>query len=148
MKLDLILWKTNHQMRLNDIKHKFCTNEHRKKLFDALCDEVNYMEENSEELIILLFGSFISDKIEPSDIDILISIKLKNVSLKWSNGKLLDPLPIKNKKYVDRKSSHLSALEIKPELKDPEQMLAEFNYNGDNIRNGIRIKEYIKIDLD
>jgi predicted nucleotidyltransferase len=59
-------------MDLEELKIKYATNEHREQLYTDLMDYLKVLENELEPYMVILFGSYITEKDEPKDIDMLI----------------------------------------------------------------------------
>lgn len=122
---------------LEEFCRKYCFNEHRNELFAYFKEELHNILCQSEKLRVLVFGSFISEKAKPSDIDILISI-IPNRD--WAYYMLKKGLRRIHKEKVDVQfNKHQFSLE------SPESLLETFNTNRLNKKEGIRIEEAVEV---
>jgi len=60
-------------LSLQEIESQFATNEHRRALYDLLVSQIEQTQRQYDNLSVLLFGSFITKKEIPEDIDLIVS---------------------------------------------------------------------------
>jgi predicted nucleotidyltransferase len=124
---------------INDFSRKFCFNNYREWLFQLFEEEIENLLRQSEKLRIIVFGSFITNKEKPSDIDVLISI-IPNRD--YSYIILKKGLPRLHKEKVDvQYSKHQYFLE------SCESLIKTFNKNKLNKKDKIVIEDAVEVVL-
>jgi len=123
---------------LDQLEQQFAVNTHRMGLLTKFKDELLDWQAYLTELRIWLFGSYLTDKDQPGDIDVLLAGRLKPGT----------PLPPKlPRKYRDD-------IHVMPELRfgigelaSKEQLVQKFNEDEGNMNRGIQISVHQVIDL-
>jgi len=61
------------QINLRAFRKRFATNDRRREIFQSLVDELGLLRSQCQAMRVLVFGSYITDKDEPGDVDVLVS---------------------------------------------------------------------------
>jgi len=125
------------RMTLEELSGRFAVNEQRRRLFDLLVDELASIQTQCRSLRVLVFGSYISDKDSPHDIDILISLipNEECVYALWTGGL--------RREHPDEVDVHY--YKTQRYIKDAEGLLEHFNSNPKNELQGIAIRDAVEI---
>jgi len=124
-------------MTLEELSEKFADNEQRKRLFDLLVDELTTIKAQCRSLCVLVFGSYISGKSAPRDIDVLLSLIPSEdcVYALWTEG-----LRCEHPEEVD-----VHYYKTQRYIKDAEGLIEHFNNNPKNELQGIAISDAVEI---
>lgn len=116
---------------------KYLYNHHRKTLFDYFLDELEDIKPKCEQLRIFIFGSFITIKKKPNDIDVLINLV--------PNADNVYPMMKEriHTKYPDKVD--IKYVKTQLFLIDAESTIKHFNENPLNIKDEIKIKRAVEI---
>ncbi|MFW5808477.1 MAG: DUF6932 family protein [Spirochaetota bacterium] len=129
--------KMIHHYSINEFSRKFCFNRYRRELFSLFCEEMQNILRQSSQLRILVFGSFITKKERPSDIDVLISI----IPTRESSYRMLKKgLARIHKKRIDVKYSRHQMI-----LESCESLINTFNTNKLNKEKKISIDQAVEV---
>lgn len=125
------------KITIDEFARKFSYNERRKYLYDLFVEEMESIQSQCSQLRVLVFGSYITSKKNPQDIDVLISLIAceESVYTIWKDG-----LQQKHPKEVD-----LNYYKTQQYIKDADGLLEHFNKNPKNELQGIAIKKAIEI---
>ena len=125
------------KLTIEEFAGKFSYNEQRKYLLDLLVDELEFIKLQCIQLRVLIFGSYITSKKNPRDIDVLISLIAckDSVYTVWTDG-----LRQKHPKDVD-----VHYYKTQQYIKDAAGLLKHFNKNPKNELQGISIKKAVEI---
>lgn len=106
-------------------------------MHDLFIDELEYVKSQCCQLRVLVFGSYITSKKNPRDIDVLISLIAceESVYTVWHDG-----LQQRHPKEVD-----LHYYKTQQFIKDAAGLLKHFNKNPKNELQGISIKKAVEI---
>lgn len=120
-----------------EFRERFAYNERRRHLCDLLLDELELIRSQCSIVRVLVFGSYITDKEEPRDIDLLLSLIAGKecVYEVWTKGLRLN--------HPDEVDVHYYKTQLY--IKDGEGLLAHFNANPKNELYGISIHEAAEI---
>ncbi len=138
MKYDLSFMKaTITTMTLKEFRTTYAINDRRRHLIKELLGELEVIARQCRKFSIIVFGSYISDKDEPGDIDVLISL-----------------LPKKNCVYALLKKGlekeHEKEVDIQFQrgeyyTRSAESLVDYFNENPLNLKKGIRIRRAVEL---
>ncbi|MFC1670192.1 DUF6932 family protein [Spirochaetota bacterium] len=122
---------------LAEFKEKYSCNEHRSEIHNMFIEDLKCIKSQCKQIRVLVFGSYITKKENPKDIDILISLipNADNLYCIMKNG-LKQNYP----DFVDVQFNKTQYW-----LKETEALLNYFNNNPLNVKKGIRIKDAIEI---
>jgi len=125
------------KLTIYEFARKFSYNDRRRYLHDLLVDELEFIKTQCSQLRVLVFGSYITSKKNPRDIDVLISLIACEESMYtvWTDG-LRQKHPIE----VD-----LHYYKTQQYIKDAAGLLKHFNKNPKNELQGISIKKAMEI---
>ena len=118
-------------MSILEFETTFVTNDHRKKLFEAMIAQIDENRKISEKQIILVYGSFITEKEVPADIDLLCSV------IAW----IQNTIPVLNDELV-----HIRFI-WGTQLVAAEQLVRSFNEFPTNKENCRSIDKWIELDI-
>jgi hypothetical protein len=123
--------------RSPDFYKTFAYNERRKYLYGLLLEELALVRSQCATVRVLVFGSYISDKEEPRDIDLLLSLIADSecVYEVWTKGLRLN--------HPDEVDVHYYKTQLY--IKDAESLLKHFNANPKNELYGIAINDAVEI---
>ncbi len=125
---------------INEFSKKFCFNSHRSRLFDYFYEELENVKRQSSKMRVLVFGSFITKKEKPSDIDVLISIVPNR---DWSYHILKKGLKRIHSDEIDVQFSKQQMF-----LENCDKLIENFNTNKINKKKKIRINDAVEVKLD
>ena len=97
--------------------------------------------EFTSDLKIAIFGSFITNKKYPNDIDIIVRGVLNEQGLKLKINQLRHPIPVKNPN-VQRKGNFI----LDKTCGEIKKSVEEFNQNVENKEKGICIKDFVELN--
>lgn len=130
-------------MKIEILKEKYAINERRKVLFNQLIDEIEYLKGFTSNLKIAIYGSHITSKDFPCDLDIIICGNLTEVGLNLQTNSFPKPIPTKNKD-IQRKGN----FRFNSECMDVIEIINGFNNNEENKKNNITIQNFIEIEIE
>lgn len=130
--------KNIESMSLAEFHRRFVYNGRRRKLLVLLLDELAAIEEVSTKMRLLIFGSFITDKEQPGDIDALVSLVGRKEHFReiQKNG-----VPRRQPDAIDL----FTYMSVRF-LFTPERILDEFNHNFKNRENHIILTDAVHIE--
>src|SRR5688500_6397551 len=88
-------------LRLSELEQKYATNPQRRRLFAALSEKLAELRRHNI-IRVWLFGSYVTDKVEPKDVDVLVNTvsngvpgggyakATKELHILWFHGYLKD----------------------------------------------------------
>ena len=131
-------------MTIEDFKINYVYNERRLQLFNTLIEVINYYKQHSTEFKFVIFGSFITDKELPCDIDILQDTVLneKGKELVYLSKKFEFPTIVFTDMHFKGKCSMDKLV-----YNSPEERVISFNQEEDNILKSIKISNYLALDI-
>jgi hypothetical protein len=120
-----------------ELHETFVWNERRSYLFGLLMEDLALIRSQCAVVKVLVFGSFITDKEEPRDIDLLLSFIADRdcVYEVWTKGLRLN--------HPDEVDVHYYKTQLF--IKDAEGLLKHFNSNPKNELYGIAITDAAEI---
>jgi predicted nucleotidyltransferase len=120
-----------------DFRERFAGNERRRYLYDLFMEELALIRSQCSIVRVLVFGSYITDKEEPRDIDLLLSLIAGKdcVYEVWTKGLRLN--------HPDEVDVHYYKTQLY--IKDAEGLLRHFNSNPKNELYGIAINDAAEI---
>lgn len=124
-------------MTLDEFEKTYAVNETRRRLLRLLGEELVVIGRQCKKFSIIIFGSYITEKPEPGDIDVLISLvprqdciyRIMKQGLEREHGKDVDVQFQRGEYYT----------------KNAEQLVAYFNNNPLNFNRGIRMLEAVEL---
>jgi len=124
-------------MTLEEFRGVFAVNERRSYLLGELLEELNVVARQCEKVSVIVFGSYITGKEEPGDIDVLVSLvpKKDHVYSIMKNG--LEKEHVKNVDVQFQRGEYFT--------KSAGQLVDYFNGNPYNFRKGIRIDRAVEL---
>lgn len=125
------------QLDMHSFFEAYVTTERRKYLFDKFLEDLQVIKSQCNCLRIIIFGSYITSKTEPNDIDLMISLIPES---EYVYDFMTDGLRQKNRNEVDVQYQKAEYF-----LKDAQQLIAFFNENPINKEKGICITECIEL---
>ena len=125
------------QLDLDGFSEAYVTTERRKHLFDKFLEDLRVIKSQCSCMRIIVFGSFITSKKEPNDIDLMISLIPES---EYVYDFMTDGLWQKNRDEVDVQYQRAEYF-----LKDAQQMVAFFNENPINKEKGVRIAKCVEL---
>ena len=124
------------EITLAQLEEQHATSDLRRELLAKFQEELAEWQGYLADINIWLFGSFLSDKQEPGDIDVLLAGRLKP-------GAPLPPkLPRKHKGEV-----HLLSIIGTGALANKERLVQKFNAQEGNVKKGIQVTPDSVTDL-
>ncbi len=124
------------EITIEELEKQYSTNEHRKELLDQFKDELGEWRDYLAEVRIWLFGSYLTDKEQPEDIDILLAGRLKT-------GTSFPPkLPRKHKDRIHVISNLGTGM-----LSTKNDLIQKFNSNQNNVVKNIKLSADEVVDL-
>jgi predicted nucleotidyltransferase len=125
------------QLTLEELSGRYAGNEQRKRLFDLFVDELKSIQAQCSRLRVLVFGSYITGKNSPRDIDVLISLIPSDDCMYtlWTEGL--------HREHPDEVDVHY--YKTQRYIKDAEGLLVHFNNNRINELQGIAIRDAVEI---
>ena len=131
-------------MEIQKFKSEFVFNTHRQEMYANFEEYLEYLKSIFEFVTIIVFGSFITEKEQPNDIDILV---FGNPNKKGWN-EIDERLKINRGLSLDTKEFINTKFEIILSPIDADCMINQFNNQENNKQKGIEIKNYIEIELN
>lgn len=125
------------QLDLDDFSEAYVTTDRRKYLFDKFLEDLRVIKSQCSCMRIIVFGSYITSKSEPNDIDLMISLIPGS---EYVYDFMTDGLWQKNRNEVDVQYQRAEYF-----LKDAQQLVAFFNENPINREKGICITECVEL---
>ncbi len=125
------------KITLKEFKKRYLLNNYRKRLFKHLLEELENISGKCKCYKFLIFGSYITRKKEPNDIDVLISL-IPEKDYVYSISK--DGL---QSEFFDEIDIHF--MKSQYFIKDVDGLLDFFNENPLNKNKGISIKRAVEI---
>ncbi len=125
------------RLTLEEFSARFADTEGRKKLFDLLVEELAVIKAQCSRLRVLVFGSYITAKSNPRDIDVLISLIPNEdcIYSLWTEGL--------RREHPDEVDVHY--YKTQRYIKDAEGLLEHFNNNPVNELQCIAIHDAVEI---
>ena len=123
-------------MKYSEFKKVFGFNKHRLDLLSCFETEYNIIQEYTSRHRVVVYGSFITNKETPSDIDIL----LESVH----NGGSEYPPPFKFERQIQIRQRY-PRLNRNYKLPTAKDMVLNFNNHKTNKEKDISIKDYIEL---
>lgn len=126
-------------MTLGEFEKAFARNGRRRYLLGEMIDELEVIARQCEKFSVIVFGSYISGKALPGDIDVLVSLVPRRECV-YSIMKC--GLEKEHEKDVDIQFQRAEYF-----TKSAERLVDYFNENPYNFRKGIRITDAVELLL-
>ncbi len=125
------------RLTLEEFSGRYASNEQRKRLFELFVEELKSIRSQCSSLRILVFGSYITNKSVPRDIDVLISLIPSEDCMYalWTGGL--------RREHPDKVDVHYYKTQLY--MKDADGLLEHFNANPKNELQGIAIHDAVEI---
>jgi predicted nucleotidyltransferase len=122
---------------LDEFREAFASGDRRKYLYGLFLEELALIQSQCAVVRVLVFGSYITEKEEPHDIDLLISLIADSdcVYEVWARGL--------RRVHPDEVDVHYYKTQLY--VKDAEGLLRHFNANPKNELYGIAIRDAVEI---
>jgi hypothetical protein len=128
-------------MKLDEFREAYAFNSHRKKIFQEFLDYASSVNNYLSPYLILAYGSFISEKKKPNDIDILLHGFVKTRKFReFDIRKLLS----RNSVHV---TNDIAALMQETKLMTASELIEWFENADKNKANKIKVGEWVQIDF-
>ena len=128
-------------MNIDDFKQTYVVSHHREEIFSEFLVYASTVNEYLSPFILLVYGSFISEKDYPKDIDILLHGFVKEEKFVGFN---IDMVRSRERVHV---KSEISALMQETKLKSESELIEWFENTENNKTKGIKVDEYVQIDF-
>lgn len=125
------------KLNIDEFAEQYVTNERRRILFEKLLEELQLIRSQCRRFRVIVFGSFITNKEKPNDIDLMISIIPDQDHI---FDFMTDGMQQKNDDEVDIQYQKAEYF-----LKNAQQLVDFFNENPLNKKNGIQIQNCVEI---
>ena len=128
-------------MNMDEFEKTYVVNDHRKRIFLEFLDYASAVKEYLSPYLLLVYGSFISDKKNPRDIDILLHGFVKTRKLReFDIRTLLSKKPV----HV---TNDIAAIMQETELMTASELVEWFESGEENKANGIKVGEWVQVDF-
>jgi|SRR5210317_670419 hypothetical protein len=128
-------------MNMDEFREVYVFNSHRNRIFLDFLDYANTVNEYLSPYLLLTYGSFVSGKEYPNDIDILLHGFVKTRKFREFDIRML----------LSRNSVHvtndISALMQETKLMTASELVEWFETGETNKSNGIRVGKWVQIDF-
>ena len=124
-------------MTLEEFRTAYAINDRRRHLIDELLEELKVIARQCRKFSIIVFGSYITDKDEPDDIDVLISLLPKKECV---FAIMKEGIEKEHQKEVDIQFQRGEYY-----TKSAESLIDFFNENPFNLKKGIRIRKAVEL---
>jgi predicted nucleotidyltransferase len=128
----------NNKLSIQEFKNEYSFNEYRETMISSFEDYLDYLKSIFKNFKVVIFGSFITEKEDPNDIDILVFGSLNN---KGKSDILSQGGKLKKYDYIHSK------FQTTNDVIETNQMICKFNNEPTNVESGISIKNYIEINI-
>lgn len=125
------------KLDIDEFARCYATNERRRDLFKKFIEELQLVRSQCSRLRVIVFGSYITNKEEPNDIDLMISLIPDQDHV---FDFMTDGMQQKNDDEVDIQYQKAEYF-----LKNAQQLVDFFNENPLNKKNGIQIENCVEI---
>ncbi len=126
---------------MEEFRKTYAVNSHRNRIFLEFLDYANAVNEYLSPYLLLVYGSFISEKENPNDIDILLHGFVKTRKLRKFDIRMLLS---KNSIHV---TNDISALMQETKLMTARELVEWFESGEENKAKGIKVGEWVQIDF-
>ncbi|MFW5861130.1 MAG: DUF6932 family protein [Spirochaetota bacterium] len=124
-------------MDIIQLRQRYGFNDWRSELIQKLEQELSYIRQQVDELVVLIFGSFITDEPNPHDVDLFISFKPSQDCVADILRYGLDRL---HPDVID-----IQYRKLEYDLFSAEELVEYFNNNPLNFREGISLDRVIEL---
>lgn len=128
-------------MNMDEFRETYVFNSHRNRIFLELQDYANTVSEYLSPHLLIVFGSFISEKEKPNDIDILLHGFVKTKKFRKFDIRML----------LSRNSIHveneISALMQETNLMTASELVEWFESSEKNRSIGIKVGKWVQLDF-
>lgn len=121
-------------MNLQELEASHVQDGRRRELFDRLVEQIDVWNEEFSGLEVWLFGSFLTDKPEPGDIDILVTAPLAGNGFKKPTKLYPDDLQV------------LFQLSHRPKTK--EKMVEILNRKNQSLDFSLSVDDLVELTID
>ena len=128
-------------MNMEEFRQTYVVNSHRNKIFLELLDYANVVNQYLFPYLLLVYGSFISEKENPNDIDILLHGFVKTRKIREFD---IRALLSQNSVHV---TNDISALMLETKLMTASELVEWFESGDENKAKGIKVGEWVQIDF-
>ncbi len=125
------------KMDIIQLRQRYGFNDWRSELIQKLEQELSYIRQQVDELVVLIFGSFITDEPNPHDVDLFISFKPSQDCVADILRYGLDRL---HPDVID-----IQYRKLEYDLFSAEELVEYFNNNPLNFREGISLDRVIEL---
>lgn len=126
-------------MNITEFREKYATNDHRINLFASFEKFIENAEEYLSPFSIAIYGSYITEKDNPSDIDIILHGFVKNEKFDTYNPALFRlESPIHIKAFISQSFGD-------KQLKNMNKIISEFSSSEENKKKNFRVDSYVEI---
>lgn len=126
---------------MDEFREAYVFNSHRNRIFLELQDYANTVNEYLSPYLLIVFGSFISEKEKPSDIDILLhGFVITRKFRKFDIRMLLS----RNSVHVE---NDISALMRESKLMTASELVEWLESSEKNRSRGIKVGKWVQLDF-
>lgn len=128
-------------MNVDEFREAYVVNRHRNRIFLDFLEYAKTVKKFLSPCLLLAYGSFVSEKEKPNDIDILLQGFVKTRKFREFDIRML----------LSRNSVHvtndISALMQEAKLMTAGELIEWFESAEKNKANGIKVGEWVQIDF-
>jgi len=128
-------------MKIEVFKDLYVTNTQREKVFSEFTDFLNTVREYLAPYVVLVYGSFITEKEIPNDIDVLLHGFVKDEKVAYFKPEIILSKGLVHVKY------EVSACKQESIIKSNEELIGWFHEGEKNKAKEIKIDDYVQIDF-
>jgi hypothetical protein len=128
-------------MNRDEFKELYVNNTQRQKIYSEFEDYLNTVKEYLFPYVLLVYGSFITEKEIPNDMDVLLHGFVKNEKVASFNINMM-----KSKGLIHVKLE-VSALKQETVTKSNEELIKWFEEGKKNKTKAIKVGKYVQIDF-
>lgn len=124
-------------MNVEEFISLYVTNQRREELFAGLRIQLSSIMEDSSSIRVIIFGSFLTNREYPGDIDVLVSAVIRHEAVvHYISHDVRRPIRDGVDLYLFRCASFIS---------EAEALVAKFNTNKNNVKHGVLIDRAVEI---
>ncbi len=128
-------------MNIDKFKDSYITSLQREKIYSEFEDYLKTVKEYLSPYVLLVYGSFITEKEYPNDIDVLLHGFVKDEKVATFK---IDMVRSRGLVHV---KSEVSMLKKETIIKSSEELIEWFQEGEKNKAKGIKVGEYVQIDF-